>query len=290
MKRFTKMLSILLVLAFSFGISSTALASSIPISGESAVTVKTDTVLGKAADGVITLRSEDLSNGDARFSIIKNGETVSSTYVDRSTAQILWQGYEKNRAVKQETRYVEQVAQAPNIEPQAIQWVMVGDVRYNHYVQDVLGAITKITWSYRTESNAYAEYNIRGRYQDITVLAGVLLTIFTLGSASTAMAIALHVIKVMGATADAVELMLPDYYVSAYQYTVIWRANGANKYKYYEGHRYTITHEGYGNQTVQEGDYYPITAIEDHNTSLALKPYNYFFSGHNKVSVNSWPK
>lgn len=82
MKRFTKMLSILLVLAFSFGISSTALASSIPISGESAVTVKTDTVLGKAADGVITLRSEDLSNGDARFSIIKNGETVSSTYVD----------------------------------------------------------------------------------------------------------------------------------------------------------------------------------------------------------------
>ena len=290
MKRFTKLLSLMLVLALCFSLSSTALALNIPVTMEPTVTASTDTIVEETAGGSITIRSEDLSNGDARISMLKDGKVVSSTCVDRSASQVLWQKYEDDHIVEQEVKVVEEPACDLTIEPQAIQWFMVGDVQYNHYVEDVLGAITKITWSYRTESNPSVSYNIRGRYEDITVLAGVQLTIFTLGSATTAMGIALHIIKVMGATADAIDLMLPDYYVSARQYTVIWRAYGASKYKYYEGHRYTITHEGYGNQTFQEGDYFPTTAIADHNTYLALKPYNYFFSGYNRVTIRSWPK
>lgn len=216
-------------------------------------------------------------------------KVVSSTYVDRSASQLLWQEYNDNDISAQEIRFVEQIVR-PAIEPQAIQWIMVGDVQYNHYVEDFLGAIAKITWSYRTESNPAVSYNIQGKYQDITVLVGVLLTIFTLGSASTAMAIALHVIKVMGATADAIDLMLPDYYVTACQYKVVWRAYAASKYKYIEGCKYTVDHDVYGQQIIEEGDYFPTTAIADHNTYLALKPYNYFFSGHNRVTIRSWPK
>lgn len=293
MKRVSKLLSVILVFALCFGLSSPALAMSI----EPAPTAvsSTDTVLEETGGSILVLRSEDLSNGDARISMLKNDIVVSSTYVDRSASQVAWQEYEDGQVVEQEVRSVPQVVQVPSISPQATSWNIVGDVRYNHYVQSALGAITRITWSYTSHTDPSVDYNINGRFQDITMLASILLAVFSFGSSLTATAIASKIwaiMKAIDAANTANDLFLEDYYVECVKETVIWRATASGKEKTYEGYNYTVTHSVDGvreGQSQREGFYYPTTAIADHNTSLALKPYGYFFKGYNKVTIHSWP-
>ena len=287
MKRVSKLLSVILVFALCFGLSSPALAMSI----EPAPTAvsSTDTVLEKTRGSILVLRSEDLSNGDARISMLEGGEVVSSTYVDRSASQLIWEQYNANNVVMREVKIVSQAVQLPNIEPQAMtQWITVGDVRYNHYVQDALLAIPRITWSYRSEVNESGSFNIGGRYRDITTVVAFLASLLFI-PASAASAIFLQVLTNLDTAASTAEIVIDDYYVSAVEEYVEWRAYAANKYKYYSGYKYIVTHEDFANQQFTEGQYYPTTAIADHNTSLALKPYDYFFSGHNRVEARSWP-
>ena len=292
MKRVSKLLSVILVFALCFGLSSPALAMSI----EPAPTVvsSTDTVLEETEDCVTIIRSEDLSNGDARISMLENGVVVSSTYVDRSASQLAWKEYKDGQVVDQEVRSVPQAVQVPSISPQATSWNVVGDVRYNHYVQDTLGAITRITWSYNCVVDPSVEYNINGRFQDITMLASLLLAVFSFGTSLTATAIASNIwaiMKAIDAANTANDLFLEDYYVECVKETVIWRATASGKERTFEGCKYTVTHsvDGYReNQSQREGFYYPTTAIADHNTSLALRPYGYFFKGYNKVTIHSW--
>ena len=192
MKRVSKLLSVILVFALCFALSSPALAMSI----EPAPTVvsSTDTVLEKTGGSILVLHSEDLSNGDARISMLEGGEVVSSTYVDRSASQLIWEQYNANNVVMREVKIVSQAVQLPNIEPQAMtQWITVGEVRYNHYVQDALLAIPRITWSYRSEVNESGSFNIGGRYRDITTVVAFLASLLFI-PASAASAIFLQVL------------------------------------------------------------------------------------------------
>lgn len=285
MKRLSKLLSIILVFALCFGLSSTAFALSL----EPAPTVvsSTDTVLEEIVDCVAIVRSEDLSNGDARVTLFKDGAVESISYLDRSSSKIFYSKYENDYLVTQSEKSI-------NVQPPISQmsepnvFVNVGKVRYNHYVQDSLGAITSIDWSYNTQLTLSDTYNLNGHYEDITVAISFIISLFFI-SATTASAIFLTILSNLDKVQSTADYIIPDYYVSCNTLTVTWRALAANKEKRIIGYRYDITHEGFEGEVEYGGDYYPTTAIHDHDTSLALTYYGYFFKGYNRVTIHSWP-
>lgn len=290
MRRFTKTVAIILTLAICLSLSSYALASS-PLTEEPLTTAtyseKTWLVSGNRS---LSISGEDLENGDQRFTQTIDGIVTSVLYFDRSELQIIRTDYENHCVINQEITNVAPPPVAHSTNATTTRTVNVGDVRYNHYVQGYLGAITRINWSYTEIVTPEVEYNLHGQYQDRVDMLATLISVITMFSASSIIKIIDLVLGAAGLGGSTGEFFIDDYIVICKEQEVIWRASASNKTRTYEGVLYTAVHETVGQtQSSKEGQYYPTTAIADHNTILALKPYNYFFSGHNSVSIHSWP-
>lgn len=281
------MLSAFLLLSLCFSLSSTAFAQNLPILTVPTVVSSNEMVLSEQNGHIISILGEDLNNGDARFSMLRDGEVVSESYVDRSACEIIRTEFQNGVAVTYDTKSFEPPAQASVMAVSG--YTAVGAVRYNHYVQGMIMCVNSINWSYSTSTNPASVCDLNGTYRDMANFAASICGIIGLFTASGALQVANMVLTILGITGSPGEIIIPQYIVSCTRTEVVWRAYNGSKEKFYQGYRCVVTHPNNQGQTVYEGDYYPITAISNHNADLALAPYTYFYPGSDMYEIASWP-
>lgn len=284
-----RFLSVFLLL--SIFLTSTSFAQCLPNSNV-ITSVSTNEVVLSDNDGhVISVLGEDLSNGDSRFFLLEDGEVISTSYVDRANLKIIWTKYQNGAVAKSNTR-----AYTPNVQSGLMttsntsDFTNVGTVRYRHYVQGMLMTINSINWAYHTNTSFNSTCNLNGYYQDIIDFAAAVIGLGAAVSTSGALTIVSSVLSILGTTGSVGEFFIPDYDISCTRYEVVWRATVGSKDRLYRGYRCVVNHPNGKEQIVIEGDYYPTTAIADHNSALAFAPYSYFFPGSDRYEIESWPK
>lgn len=253
------------------------------------------------------LRAEDLSNGDARFSMVENGQIISCSYVNRSEESIIYTQYENGTEVFSETKAFQHMITDPSTQSHmegsaslhaavpvdpiggGSSYVTVGKVGYNHYVQGMVMCTNYITWAYHTHISPVSTCDLNGYYRDLVDFAASVLGGLGLLTTSGALQVANTILGILGITGSVGAFFIPPNRVESVETRVIWRATVGRSVQYYDGSRHVVTHANGQTQTVTEGDYYPITAIANHNYSLALAPYMYFFPGSDNREVISWP-
>ena len=286
-KRLVRSLSIVLVLSLFFLHSSTVFAASLQQKTTAVALSTSELVLSEENNHVVSIRGEDLSNGDSRFYLLRDNEIVSESYVDRANSQIIYKKYENNVAVTHDVRsYSPPVAVSPMA---SAGYVSVGAVRYNHYVQGTFMCVNTINWSYSVDTNPYSHCDLNGSYRDLAEFAAAVCGFLGLFTAAAGIAIANKVFTILGLAGGAGAFLIPPYMVDCKRTEVNWKATRGTKTKVYQGARCVVTHPSKENQVVIEGDYYPTTAIADHNDSLALAPYSYLCPGADMYEVESWP-
>lgn len=286
MKRFAKFLSVLLVLAMCFSLSSPAFALSLPITAEPTVIASNELILSEQDGHIISILGEDLSNGNARFSLLEDGEVVSVSCVDWLSCEITWTKYQNNVATSCEITSFNPPAQTNTV---TAGYVNVGQVGYYHYVQGMIMCTNYINWSYSTNTNPNSVCDLNGFYRDVTNFAATIMGIFGYFSTAGALEIANAVLAVLGLSGSPGDFLVPEYLVSCKRTEVVWRAYTASKEKLYQGYWCQVTHPNGTKQNIYEGNYYPTTAISSHNSTLALAPYTYFYPGSDMYEIASWP-
>lgn len=282
-----KFLPLFLAFSFSFAFFPKALAVDSPILENHAIVSSTEILLSKQDGHILSILGEDLANGDLRFSLLDDGEIVSMSYVDRSNCEIIWTGFDNGVATISNTKpYSPPTRQGLMTAPG---YTYVGKVRYNHYVQGMIMAINSIDWSYSTNTNPASSVDLNGYYRDIADFAASIVGFLGLGSTKVAIEIAGAVLAAFGLGGSPGEILVPSYIVSCKRTEVNWLAEAGSRQKFYQGFRCVVTHPNKSEQVVIEGDYYPITAIDDHNENLALAPYSSFYPGSERYEVKSWP-
>lgn len=286
-KRLVRSLSIVLVLSFVFLHSSTVFAASLQQETVAATLSASELVLSEENDHVVSIRGEDLSNGDSRFYLLRDNEIVSESYVDRANSQIIYKKYENNVAVTHDVRsYSAPVAVSPMA---SAGYVSVGAVRYNHYVQGTFMCVNTINWSYSVNTNLHSQCDLNGSYRDQSEFVAAVCAFLGLFTAAAGLAVFNTICTILGLAGGAGAVFIPPYMVDCKRTEVNWKAARGTKTKVYQGARCVVTHPSNENQVVIDGDYYPTTAIADHNTELALAPYTYLCPGADMYEVESWP-
>lgn len=305
MKRFKKFLAILITLSLSLSLISPALAS-YSQERDCAYSINTtEQVLAEHENYVLILRAEDLSNGDARFSMVENGQIISCSYVNRSEESIIYTQYENGTEVFSEEKNVPTATQSEsdplqtehNIFPQShiaaasgSNFTTVGSVGYNHYIQGTNSGVNYISWAYYTNVSPQSTCDLNGRYRDLANFAAIIASGLGVLASFGAIEIARWVIKALNISALIGPIIIPAYKVDCIRTEVVWRASSFIKYKDIQGWRCVVTHPDHAQQIVYEGDYYPTTAIANHNSSLALAPYPHLYPGSDRYEIASWPK
>lgn len=307
MERFKKFLAILITLSLSLSLISPALASHNQEENSVCSLNITEQILAEHENYVLSLRAEDLSNGDARFSMIENGQIVSCSYVNRAEGKILYTQYKNGVEILTKEKIIPHILQAQTEQLQPTDdifpnyiisrkpidesgFVYVGKVGYAHYVQGMIMCTNYINWAYCTIDIPISSCNLNGFYQDLANFAALIAGLLGVAASFKIIEIADYAVKALGIVSVTSPFVIPDYPVSCFKTEVTWRAyltNGSGTL--YTGSRCTVTHPDHKGQTVYVDDYYPITAIANHNYSLALAPYTRFFPGSDNYEIVSWP-
>lgn len=141
-KRFV---SLLVVVALMVCLSAPAFASE---AFEAEVVVsRSEMVLEEREDYVLSVVGEDLSNGNVRFSMVENGQVISSSYVDRSTEKIIYTKHENGLEVfceEKEARVISHELVASSVARASNNFISVGRVGYNHYIQGMNSGVNYI--------------------------------------------------------------------------------------------------------------------------------------------------
>lgn len=289
MKWARRFLALLLAFVICSSLCATSLATNFASTTESCVKFSNEMVLEETDEHIISLRGDDLNNGDVRFSLLQNGEVIATSYVDRSASQIIHTEYRDGIALYQEVEIVEPTIHIAQVTPYATGFINVGRVGYDHYVQGMVMCTNYINWSYSTNTNPASVCDLNGYYRNIADFAATVCSLLSLIFTSGAMQIVNLVLTALGISGSVGAFLIPQYLVTCKKTEVVWRATVGSVEQFYQGYRCVVTHPDKQGQTVYDGDYYPTTAIANHNFTLALAPYKKFYPGSDTVEIVSWP-
>lgn len=302
MKLFSKFLAVFVALSLSLSLVSPALAV-YSREGNGVYTLNTtEQVLEEHGDYKLILRAEDLSNGDARFSMVENGQMISCSYVNRSEGVVIYTQYENGMKVfsditdfpkaahSQSGQLVTASSQSHTAASSKSNFTLVGSVGYNHYIQGMNSGVNYISWAYYTNVSPESSCDLNGRYRDLAEFAAVIASGLGVLASFGGIEIARWVLRALGIYSLIGPFIIPSRDVSCVRTEVIWRASSFIKYRDIQGWRCVVTHDDGKQQIVYEGDYYPTNAIANHNSSLALAPYPHLYTGSDRYEIASWPK
>lgn len=131
--------------------------------------------------------------------------------------------------------------------------------------------------------------NLNGKYRSAVDFAATILGVLGFVSSNGALEIVNMILTVLGISGSIGEFIIPQYIVRCTRTEVVWRAYVGSKERYVQGFRCVVTHPNNLGQVVYEGDYYPTTAIANHDVDLASRVYTYFYWGHDRFEIASWP-
>lgn len=293
LKRLTSCALIFTVFLATQSVTFASIGNKVSLSANSNVINSVEATISDNANGKVVLRGEDYSNGDACFYMIKNGEILSSSYVDRDKMINIHTDYIKN-VVTEESYANVQVMTTSNAEsalPLATtSYVSAGKVGYLLY-RVTQGETFKYGPSYLkiqySKDSFNTRYDIKGKYKDQTALAARLASLFLLTS-NIAIPLTLEILDQLGVLESAINFIIGTKYVKATQTVMTWRAEGGTSSQKIEGSKYVFTMDGSSIHTDYEGDYYASNSIANKNKTLAIKLAKKYFPGYSKYEVYSW--
>lgn len=245
-----------------------------------------------------TLVSEDLPNGDARFTILgEDGCVLSESYLQRSEGLI---HYESKLTDSFETRRIPTQTNGMHLQRSVSRgaansyipsdFTYRGSITYNFYgwTDHVIGTRILNVY-YDCNYHTGSRYNVNGVYQDITTFASFLASILALPSA-IASSFAKTIMGRFAFATGAISFAIPDHYVRAYETEITWLAQISDYpdvYATFTGSKFDLTEEGYAGQTHYSGDFCPLSYYKDHNTDFAVKLYTAAV-GQDVIEIVSW--
>ena len=236
-------------------------------------------------------KSEDLSNGDARFYYEKDGQITVEVYVDRATNTVTRTDYVTGEV----TSYVCEPAntqQLNNISNSVneIRYTHLGRINYNYYspTSDVPQGTHSLNCDYYRTYDTDAPFNVNGRYQDMITFVGFLASIFSL-PAAIAGVVAAEVASYVGVAIGAGAMLIPPCLVNCERTTVSWNLNDNNVpslYAIMAGSRYVYSIDG-NQHTQYDGDYWPAVSYGNRDYNFAYHIYTLVY-GQGRCGVTSW--
>lgn len=144
--------------------------------------------------------------------------------------------------------------------------------------------------AYKTTKRKKISYNVRGQYKRMAALASLLCDVLLLPLDAGAV-VARRIIRGCGFAADAINIMLPDYYVASTRTTRHWRLrqmhNTSNEC-IMKGRRYHVTAKNYtGKKNFYTGSYYRPSEFTNKNPELAAAIVERIYNPYT-WSVSSW--
>lgn len=280
-----KLCSLILTIALLFSLSVPALASS------SVPEIPDSTSSMQLSDGSYLI-SEDLANGDAKFSIIKNGEIIAQSYLNRISACITstdtrLSTEEPVQNVSTANSNISSPARAKTIPSK---FTKRGTITYNYF-----GGMTYVVGTrslniyYDYQYHPGSRYNVNGVYQNIASFASVLASILALPS-SIASSVAAKILTSLSISTGAVSLIIPNHYVRCNETEITWLSQIADitdMYATFTGHKFVVTEEGYPSKTYYTGNYWPLSSYTNHNSNFAVKLY-WTVLGQDTLEIVSW--
>lgn len=283
-----KLCSFLLVLSLLLSLPVTAFATYCEIADESNII--------ELSDGSY-LVSEDLPNGDAKFSIISNGDIIAESYLSRSTASITSADTRLSDETQVQTVMVS--VPQPNITKNSSTnssglipsgFTMRGTITYNFFGGTYYVVGTRSLNVYYDYNFYYgSRYNVNGVYQNIAGFASFLAGALTLPAAIAA-SVAADILASLGIATGLTALIIPDHYVRCNETEITWLSQIADipdMYATFTGSQFVITEEGYSSEIYHSGNYWPLSSYANHDSDFAVKLY-WEVLGQDILEIVSW--
>lgn len=274
-----KFLSLLLALAMCLSLSVPAWANTNEVLSEKS----TDNSI-LLSDGSVLI-AEDLPNGDARFTIIKNEKIVAESYANRAQGTITSLDSRVSSDVHvlnaQSNRSITSIPSG---------YTYRGKITYNFYggMSYVVGTRSlNVYYDHNFYENS--RYNVNGVYQGIASLASYITMILSL-PATVAASAAAGILSVLGIATGTLSIVIPDHYVRCYETEITWLAQISDVpdiYNTVTGSMFVFTQEGYESKTYYSGDYWPLSSYSNHDQNFAVKLY-WTVLGQDILEIVSW--
>lgn len=238
---------------------------------------------------------EDLPGGDARFTLIKNGEVIAKTYLDRDQRTLYnWdkQTGEDVQIVEDSASYSVAETELPSVSLNSVPsgFVRKGSITYDYYggLDHVIGRRSLEIYN-KYEYYTGSRYNISGVYQSWTSFVGFIAAVINLPGL-IASQVATSVLNVLGIVFSAGQYIIPDHYVRCTETVVSWFGQVSDFPEITAtlvGSEYVVTQEGYSAETYYSENYYPYGSFISHNVNLATAIY-WAALGYDYIEIVAW--
>jgi hypothetical protein len=155
-------------------------------------------------------------------------------------------------------------------------YVYKGTITYNFYgnTSSVVGTrALNVYYDYDYESGS--RFNVNGQYQDITSFASYLCGVLSI-PAAVASPVAATIFSTLGFVISQINVIIDDHYVRCSETQITWKAevsDATDVYETFTGSKFVLTQEGYSNETYYEGDFWPLSSYNNHDTDFAVHLY-----------------
>lgn len=292
MKTMKKVIGLILVAAMVFAMSIPTFATSL----DSNRCTKTDTIL---LDDGFAMCTQDFENGDAKFTLEKDGKVIAWSYLERESGKVY--NYDSRselsyNVVDTGVRYDSTEPFLSTSYPPPAESVIPdgftkkGVITYNFYgmTTSVIGT-RDINVYYDRNVDTSASYNLNGQYQNIISLASMIASVLSLPG-MVAGKIAQWVVGLIGVALSGAPFAIPDLYVKCTRTDMTWLSQWADFpdiYGTFTGSMYKVTQDGYESQVIYEGEYWPLSAYSSHDSDFAVKCY-YTAVGQDYLEIVNW--
>ena len=236
------------------------------------------------------LQCEDFQNGDSRISEIHDGEMVVSVYVNRNENTITEETYSDGNIVSRETTIVTPLTRSTFATPQ-ITWTPAGNVVYNYYsYSGALKGTHTVEYKYRMFIDKTSNYDLYGEYKSLASLAGIISTLFGLGSGPASSA-AKWLLNILGISSIATIFIPSNTILNAEQTDVTWSfmdTANSNTYCLVSGSKYYITDNDHHGETFYDSSgYFDPALFRQRDITFATTVHEYLYNS-NRIDIVRW--
>lgn len=231
---------------------------------------------------------EDLENGDAQISLVKDAVVIFESYINRKTGEITYTDYLEDKTT---TDYV---AAIPNsAQPRARDYFStVGYITYDWYMPDQTtpSGTRRIKLESMTEVDVIENYNLRGTYQNLALFASYLVAGLGVASGYAVEILAPKLLGWLGLAVTIAPIVIGNEYVRMTKSTLSWRVSDANVSSFSKtivGYKYQYSLNGH-TKTDTYGQWWPANSYTLHDTAFAYRVYTTLWGTDTQAVLKSW--
>lgn len=231
---------------------------------------------------------EDLENGDARISLVKDAVVIFESYINRKTGEITYTDYLENKTT---TDYV---AAIPNsAQPRARDYFStVGYITYDWYMPDQTtpSGTRRIKLESMTEVDVIENFNLNGKYKNLADFATVIVAGLRVAATYGVEILAPKLLEWLGFGTAVTNFIIGDEYVRMTKSTLSWRVSDANVSSFSKtivGYKYQYSLNGH-TKTDTYGQWWPANSYTLHDTAFAYRVYTTLWGTDTQAVLKSW--